>query len=253
MKTLSRYIKLTGLEAISNIVLTRKGSALFYAYLTNIINYLYYGVISMKKDVKLITITKKHPGNSKQDTLFNITYFEYQQSTYSCQKKYDVVGRSELINAIRAGAVILLNGKLSRDSRLLWNVPSGSKERLELVLNGVRSLMEAKYGKGTDLCGRCIEASELIVANLKYWGCNDCKTVEGWCEFDDDSNCSDAPYDPHTWVEMGNIYIDVTADQFNYNMYKENEYPPILIHKGLPHGMCYEEPEGWEPEEGWDE
>ena len=52
---------------------------------------------------------------------------------------------------------------------------------------------------------------------------------------------------------MGNIYIDVTADQFNYNMYKENEYPPILIHKGLPHGMCYEEPEGWEPEEGWDE
>ena len=113
--------------------------------------------------------------------------------------------------------------------------------------------MEAKYGKGTDLCGRCIEASELIVANLKYWGCNDYNTVEGWCEFDDDSNCSDAPYDPHTWVEMGNIYIDVTADQFNYNMYKENEYPPILIHKGLPHGMCYEEPEGWEPEEGWEE
>ena len=115
--------------------------------------------------------------------------------------------------------------------------------------------METNYGTGTDLCGYCIEASELIVSLFRYFGYTNCKTVEGWCSFDDDSSCSDAPYDPHTWVEIenGQFYIDITADQFNTCMYRENKYPPIIFRKGLPYGMCYEEPEGWEPEDGWDE
>ena len=70
------------------------------------------------------------------------------------------------------------------------------------------------------------------------------KTVEGWCQFDDEHYGSDRPWDPHTWIEIPdlNLYIDITADQFNYGMAKENEYGPVIVQQGLPHGMRYDEP-----------
>ena len=62
--------------------------------------------------------------------------------------------------------------------------------------------MESEYGTGTDLCGACIEASDLIVERLREKGINSAHYVEGWCLYDDGSWCSDVPYDPHTWVEF---------------------------------------------------
>lgn len=112
------------------------------------------------------------------------------------------------------------------------------------IAKEVRSLFEKEYGTGTDLCGHCIEASELIAKAIQEKTGIDAVTVEGWCRFDDEYYGSDHPWDPHTWVEVPSLglYIDVTADQFNYGMYEENEYGPVEIRKGLPHGMCYEEP-----------
>lgn len=115
------------------------------------------------------------------------------------------------------------------------------------IISEVRKLMETEYGTGTDLAGHCIEASQLITTILNRFVAripNEVfKTVEGWCEYDDEYYGSDVPYDPHTWVESNTgYYIDVTADQFNPGMCNENEFKGIIFQTGLPHGMTYTEP-----------
>lgn len=110
------------------------------------------------------------------------------------------------------------------------------------VAADVRNEMVALYGE--DLAGKCIEASEKIVEVLSNQFGIQAETVEGWCRFDDECYGSDHPWDPHTWVEIPSLklYIDVTADQFNYGMYLENEFSKIVVQSGLPYGMQYEEP-----------
>lgn len=96
-----------------------------------------------------------------------------------------------------------------------------------------------KYGTGTNLCGRCIEAADYLVDCLKLNDIN-AKTVEGYIIYDIDENCSDRAWDEHTWVELDDgTVVDVTVEQFNYQMYED--YPPILIEKE-PHGYVYEKP-----------
>lgn len=106
----------------------------------------------------------------------------------------------------------------------------------------VRAEMIALHGD--DLVGACIEASEKIAKRIRSELGVEAVTVEGWCRYDDECYGSDRPWDPHTWVEVPslNLYIDVTADQFNYGMYSENDFPKVIVREGLPHGMCYDEP-----------
>ena len=66
--------------------------------------------------------------------------------------------------------------------------------------------------------------------------------MEGYCLYDNGDFCSDVPYDPHTWAELDGYYLDVTADQFNYGMIEENEFAPICIKLGLPHGIVINKP-----------
>lgn len=110
------------------------------------------------------------------------------------------------------------------------------------IATKVRQELEEKYGE--DLAGNCIEASEMITAHLSCELGVAAKTVEGWCQFDDECYGSDRPWDPHTWAEIPsvNLYIDVTADQFNYGMAIKNEYPSVIVQQNLPHGMRYDEP-----------
>lgn len=151
---------------------------------------------------------------------------------------------------------ILEEALLYRDD--LENVPSTSDNRepalddrspeldaleeIRAVAEKIREEMISLYGD--DLAGECIEASEKIVQALSDTLGIKAKTVEGWCRYDDEYYGSDRPWDPHTWVEIESlqIYIDVTADQFNYGMTCENEFQPVIVRKGLPHGMQYEEP-----------
>lgn len=116
------------------------------------------------------------------------------------------------------------------------------KTEIYLLACNVRKEFEEKYG--LNLAGHCIEASEIIAARISSQLGLDAVTKEGWCRFDEESYGSDHPWDPHTWVEIPsmNLYVDVTADQFNYGMYEENQFPAILLHSGLPAGMQYEEP-----------
>lgn len=118
-------------------------------------------------------------------------------------------------------------------------------DSIESIVHGVRNEMTAQYGD--NLSGHCIEASEKIVELLSGQLGLDAVTVEGWCRYDDESYGSDHPWDPHTWVEVPSLglYIDATADQFNYGMDAESQFPDVIIQKGLPYGMQYEEPT-WE-------
>lgn len=110
------------------------------------------------------------------------------------------------------------------------------------IAETVRAEMIQLYGN--DLAGKCIEASEKIVKKIFSILGIEAVAVEGWCRYDIEDYGSDRPWDPHTWVEVPplNLYIDVTADQFNYGMYSENDFPPVIVRKGLPFGMCYSEP-----------
>ena len=102
-----------------------------------------------------------------------------------------------------------------------------------------RDYIVNKYGTETDLCGKCIEASDCLVDLLINNGIK-AKTVEGYIVYDIDENCSDRAWDEHTWVELDDgTVVDVTVEQFNYQMY--DEYPPILIDKN-PHGYTYDRP-----------
>lgn len=126
------------------------------------------------------------------------------------------------------------------------------KDKIKMAAKSVRLYITSTYGIGIDLCGRCIEASDLLAAILKYLGVY-AETVEGWCKYDIEDYGSERSYDEHTWVELKdqNIYIDVTADQFNYGMEEENKFKGITVSKGLPHGMVYDEPEDYEDDNEW--
>lgn len=114
------------------------------------------------------------------------------------------------------------------------------------IARAIRDEMVRKYGEF--LAGRCIEASDKIVERVFSSLGVEAVAVEGWCQYDDEYFGSDRPWGEHTWVEVPslNLYIDVTADQFNYGMDSENEFPRVLVREGLPHGMRYNEP-------SWDE
>lgn len=102
-----------------------------------------------------------------------------------------------------------------------------NKELIKNTAELVRTHMQHLYGKGTNLCGHCVEASEKIVNILSELGIQ-AKMINGWCIYEDDSTCTDRCYDEHTWVEADGLYIDVTADQFN----------PCMIHKLKPVYVC---------------
>lgn len=115
---------------------------------------------------------------------------------------------------------------------------------IETLLHSIRKQLERLHGD--DLQGKCVIASEVIAVALKLMGLRDIQTVAGWCIYDDSSSCSDACYDPHTWVELHyanrTYYLDVTADQFNYWMFPENRFSSVIFQEGLPYGMSYDKP-----------
>ena len=188
-------------------------------------------------------IKEKDYKTGKQTLGYKIVYIEYISNKMKCRARRTIVTRETMIKLLKNKYIEGINVKLSSDNKI---IEIKSNNYYLQVATSVRKLMEKVYGTGTDLCGQCIEATEIIASTLKYFGAPNIKVVEGWCEFDDEYYGSDRPYDPHTWLEVDDVYIDVTADQFNPGMCKENEYPPIIIQKGLPHGMTYYEPEIYE-------
>ena len=152
----------------------------------------------------------------------------------------------QTVSAVKKLDCILINSTVTKKDAFYFRKYADLIDCVKSVAIIVRKHFVMQYGSGTNLCGHCIEASETLQTILKLMGINS-YTVEGWCEFDDEYYGSDRPYDPHTWLELAGkpgrqLYVDITADQFNPGMYAENKYPEIIIKMGLPHGMSYDEP-----------
>lgn len=174
--------------------------------------------------------------------------FKYSPKEYTCTIKKAKIEAATVVKMLKSKECVFINAffRDANGGQIVVRRIEKSTNTVVRVAKLVRNVLEAKYGTGTDLAGTCIEASETLAAIYRELGFKGVKTVEGWCMFDDDSCCSDRPYDEHTWVELsGKIYVDITADQFNPGMYLENKFKPIIICEGLPHGMCYDEPQDW--------
>lgn len=110
----------------------------------------------------------------------------------------------------------------------------------------VRNWIIDRYGEGYSLSGGCIEASELIVGILHLLGCGNAKTVDGFVRYDDPLYEGEE-FTPHVWVEIpcGDqfLYVDVTADQFNYGMDSEHEYASVIVCGDYPYGVVRRKPD----------
>ena len=111
-------------------------------------------------------------------------------------------------------------------------------ETIKKIANLVRE--QIMFESGDDPTGYCVEASEMIIEELKMEGLK-AELIEGWVQYDDPSTCTDRDHDEHSWVECEGYIIDVTGDQFDYFM--EEPMPPVYIDKEIPHGWFYDEPE----------
>ena len=181
--------------------------------------------------------------------IYRLVLIRYNEKRMRYEQAFIYGNSKKIIQAIYKWKPILINVTIQSGDKIYFRKYKNSMSQVESVAKIVRKVFEDRIGTGTDLCGHCIRASELLLGiyvSLGYMG----RTVEGWCEFDDEYYGSDRPYDEHTWLELfannKKLYIDITADQFNPGMYKENEYPAITISMGLPHGMSYSEPVMWE-------
>lgn len=181
--------------------------------------------------------------------VYRLVLIRYNEQRMRYEQAFIYGNYKKIIQAIYKLKPVLINATIQSGSKIYFRKYKNSMSQVESVAKIVRKVFEDRIGTGTDLCGHCIRASELLLGiyvSLGYMG----RTVEGWCEFDDEYYGSDRPYDEHTWLELfannKKLYIDITADQFNPGMYKENEYPAITISMGLPHGMSYSEPVIWE-------
>ena len=181
--------------------------------------------------------------------IYRLVLIKYNEKRMRYEQAFIYGNSKKIIQAIYKWKPILINVTIQSGDKIYFRKYKNSMSQVESVAKIVRKVFEDRIGTGTDLCGHCIRASELLLGiyvSLGYMG----RTVEGWCEFDDEYYGSDRPYDEHTWLELfannKKLYIDITADQFNPGMYKENEYPAITISMGLPHGMSYSEPVMWE-------
>lgn len=93
---------------------------------------------------------------------------------------------------------------------------------------GLRDKLDQKHAS---LRGRCVGVSqkykeELLKDNI------DSKLVEGWCIYNKFENCTDRPYDEHTWLKVNiddnsSVFADLTLDQFQ--PYRTNELEPVVI------------------------
>lgn len=114
-----------------------------------------------------------------------------------------------------------------------------NRDKLHTLLLELREEIEGKY-TASNLNGKCIEASELIVSKLKKMNIK-AKTVEGWCLYDIEGYGSDRSYDEHTWVELSDgTVLDITLDQFKYGV---SEVIPRVYMGSLPNYLSYDKPQ----------
>jgi hypothetical protein len=129
-----------------------------------------------------------------------------------------------------------------KDKRAIYNdITPKEKEIIYQVAVRVREYLEKNYGE--HLYGKCIEASDLIIAGLKKKGIK-ATTHQGYCLYELYENCTDVPYADHVYTlyRKGNqlLYIDITLDQFQ-SQFTRN-IPKIVILDYIPNFILKRKP-----------
>lgn len=187
-----------------------------------------------------------------QNTGYKVVLITWVDRENKILTRKAVTKRGEILEYLRKskGTTYLINATIHKNNNIYIQKFRDKSAIIKGLAVKLRKIFEELYGKETDIAGYCIQASELLQAIYKVYGIQS-KTVEGWCEYDDEYYGQDRPYDEHTWLEISlnnqnkfkqSLYVDITADQFNNGMYIENQFDGVIIRTGLPHGMSYREP-----------
>lgn len=183
-------------------------------------------------------------------------YVEEWHNKKSNQKLSDFLGMNEqdyykwvnegnkVLHKIYQKEYVYANKKIAKELIKIAKelVVDDNLEKIKQIASEVRQIMVKKYGKGNNLSGHCVQASDLIIEKLKQVGITKIKSPNGYCLLDE--NCGfEYPYDDHVWVEACGYYIDVTAEQFNdYLSERDEQFPPICIFKKRPRCMALRKP-----------
>ena len=186
-----------------------------------------------------VIINKKIYNKSNKLVGFNMIALQYDQRTYKCIKREYYIQVNDFLTYIKSGKAFPVNFTIKSNGVLVKHTYKNGRDTIEKVAKVMRHILEKNYGTGTDLSGRCIEASSYLEAILRIFGVTDIKQVEGYCLYEDEYYGSDRPYGEHTWVELGNgkYYLDITADQFNPAFFEEEHFKPIEFRYGTPEEM----------------
>ena len=143
--------------------------------------------------------------------IYRLVLIRYNEKRMRYEQAFIYGNSKKIIQAIYKCKPILINATIQSGDKIYFRKYKNLMSQIESIAKIVRRVFEDRIGTGTDLCGYCIWASELLLGiyvSLGYMG----RTVEGWCEFDDEYYGSDRPYDEHTWLELfvnnKKLYID---------------------------------------------
>ena len=96
----------------------------------------------------------------------------------------------------------------------------------------------------TLLQGRCIEASDTLVEQLREKG-YDCEARQCWCLYENYESCTSSCYEEHWLVAVNfgekSIFLDATIQQFQWAF--EEELPEVYIGYTMPNFFLSREPD----------
>tara|TARA_R110000824_G_scaffold148242_3_gene317889 strand:+ start:68732 stop:69163 length:432 start_codon:yes stop_codon:yes gene_type:complete len=125
-----------------------------------------------------------------------------------------------------------------------WYKISQNLAEIRSIARTVRMQMEQKHNS-EDLRSLCHEISIILAKKLKKMGYISATEVRGSVYIDnpdqefysdwdvdmfenEEKMKEEMKYATHHWVEIGNIVVDITADQFNDEL-DEDEFPKVYV------------------------
>lgn len=143
--------------------------------------------------------------------------------------------RVDLIDDVVYRNIRLLNSTIQAKDRLYVRKVDNKMEEMRMVAREVRKYIEEVANNGGSIEQYSRYAAEILDISFKIIGvqskisCGECRYRIGI---------------PHYWNEIrsknGNIFIDVTADQFNcYIPNKRERFSGIIIRMGIPENIVY--------------
>ena len=149
------------------------------------------------------------------------------------------IERASMAQKLKDFDVIVCNAKLNEDGTMSCLVET-KDAIIENTARAVREYLEVNYGEDVMLSGYEMEACALLQAALRLHKF-EANIVTGECMCDYDIYNRGSTNLEHHWVEVQDVSIDITADQFNPALALRNHYNGVTITSGIPEGMRLKE------------